>query len=634
MRLQLILSLLFLGVFHQIYSQSSYQLSNVPKELLVNANSVVLDENVEIDVTKLGKQTRKLHRVQLVLNKYGNNDISAFEKYDLDTKINKIEAYVYDASGNELEHFKKRDFKDVSAVDNISVFTDDRALYLNYTPTVYPYIIEFNSEIQNNTTVFIEDWDPIKGYSESTVKSTYSLIYNPTNKPRTKTINFDGYPISVSENPNTIVCEANNLKAIKYEEFGPQYHKIFPSASFVLNKFSLKGVQGYAENWQQFGSWMQSTLLNDVRELPPSTIMEVKNLVHNATTNIEKTRLIYKYLQEKVRYISVQIDIGGWKPMLASEVDKLSYGDCKALANYTKALLDVLEIPSYYTLLYSDKSEYDFSEEYFGMQGNHVILGVPDGDEIVWLECTSQETPFGYVGNSNDNRDVLMITPEGGEIVHTKAYDYKSNTLETNAKITVDTTGGVETSHTSVYEGIFYDDKYFIDRKSEDDLKEYYLNKWSYINGYHIDSIEIEDNKGEISFTENLDIDIPSYCSSIGDDLLFCPNIFNQFHLIPPRINKRLQDVYIPTGYTSKSNVEITVPENFSIDQLPEEKVIESQFGSYSISFQSLSENKLTYQRKFIVKQGAFPPQEYKNFRNFLKKISKLDKTKILLTKN
>ncbi|MBV1923204.1 MAG: DUF3857 domain-containing protein, partial [Flavobacteriaceae bacterium] len=155
MRLKLILSLIFLGTFHQIYSQSSYQLSNVPKELLVNANSVLIDEKVEIDVTVPGKQTLYNHRAQLVLNEKGRFDAWSYAFYNDDTKISKIEAYIYDSFGNEIEHFKKRDFKDISAVDRISIYSDNRIKYLEYTPTIYPYIVVFKSVIENNTTAFI-----------------------------------------------------------------------------------------------------------------------------------------------------------------------------------------------------------------------------------------------------------------------------------------------------------------------------------------------------------------------------------------------------------------------------------------------------------------------------------------------
>ena len=633
MRLKLLLPLLILGHILQTFSQAKYTITDVPKDLLNGANSVLLDEKIEVDVTQLGKQIVHKYKAQLVLNKKGDNDVRTYEKYDNDTKVEKIEAYFYDAFGNELEHYKKRNFQDVSAVDRGSIYSDDRMLNLEYIPTTYPYIVVFKSIIENNTTAFIRSWFPIGDYYESTLKSTYTIKYDPNNKPRLKTDNLDGYNISISENPTEIVLRAENIKPLKYEEYSPHYSKYLPYASFSLNRFSLKGVQGYAENWQEFGSWMQTNLLHDVRDLPESTILEIKNLVHNETSNLEKARIVYNYLQEKVRYISVQIDIGGWKPMLASDVDKLSYGDCKALTNYTKAILDAIEVPSYYTVLFAGPGEMDISNEFTGMQGNHVILGVPDGDEIIWLECTDQDKPFGYTGNFTDDRDVLIITPEGGKIVHTKVYDFAINTQDTHANIEIQGNGYLKSNYNRSYKGIQYDNKYVLERKNKEDLKKYYLDKWSYLNGYILNNIEINDDKEKVIFTEKLEVDIPNYCSTIGENLLFCPNVFNQFQHVPPRINERKQKLHISVGFTDNDSIEIKLPSNFKVEAFPENKSIENKFGSYSISFKSISENTFEYKRQFILKKNTFPPQEYKNYRNFIKKVAKLDRTKLLLTK-
>jgi transglutaminase-like putative cysteine protease len=45
----------------------------------------------------------------------------------------------------------------------------------------------------------------------------------------------------------------------------------------------------------------------------------------------KKAKKIYQYLQNKTRYISVQIGIGGFQPVTAADVDRLGYGDCKGI---------------------------------------------------------------------------------------------------------------------------------------------------------------------------------------------------------------------------------------------------------------------------------------------------------------
>mgnify|MGYP001126063175 FL=1 len=98
-----------------------------------------------------------------------------------------------------------------------------------------------------------------------------------------------------------------------------------------------------------------------------------------------------------MRYISVQIGIGGWKPISAEEVDENKYGDCKGLTNYTKALLRTVGIESNYCVVSAGSEIKDISEDFPSMQGNHVILNIPqEGKSDLWLECTSQDTPFNF----------------------------------------------------------------------------------------------------------------------------------------------------------------------------------------------------------------------------------------------
>lgn len=127
----------------------------------------------------------------------------------------------------------------------------------------------------------------------------------------------------------------------------------------------------------------------------------MKQLTKNATTDKEKARLIYQYMQDKTRYISVQLGIGGFMPTKAEEVDRVGYGDCKALTNYTHALLNAVGVTSYHAIIYNDTQKVSFDPEFSSVQGNHMILYLPLTDEEIWLECTSQKYPFGYIGLGN-----------------------------------------------------------------------------------------------------------------------------------------------------------------------------------------------------------------------------------------
>ncbi|WP_051285456.1 DUF3857 domain-containing protein [Aequorivita capsosiphonis] len=628
-----IFCLAFLLCSAPIFAQKDYSLTSINKELKENSNSILIDELVEIDVSDINKMKTKTHRVVAVLNKMGDGDTNLFEFYDTNSRVKNVEVRVYNVFGKEIDRFKKKNFLDVSRTGN-NMYVDSRMLYLNYTPTTYPYIVVFDSETETGDSAHISPWYPLGGYAESTQKSVLKVTFDPANKPKYKAQNLEGHDISISETPEDITFSASNLKAIRYEEHSPSKSKILPHVTVALNSFKLKGTLGSGKDWQEFGSWMNTSLLSNVNELPQGTVLRVKSLVANETTNEAKARKIYQFVQDKVRYISIQIGIGGWKPMLATDVDKLSYGDCKALTNYTKSLLDVVGVPSYYTVLYGSHAERDIISDFTSLQGNHVILGIPDGDEITWLECTSQDTPYGYIGSFTDDRDVLIITPEGGKISHTKIYKTEESLQNNASKVKVNADGSVTAIFESISEGLQYEDKYLLPKKKREEVDEYYKNRWSHINGFSVDNFEFKDDRENISFSEKVVLTIPNYANPVGEDYLFCANIYSQNIYIPPRIENRKQNLYIGYGYLDIDRVEVEIPENFSIETLPESKVLENKFGKYEITFSKTSDNIMTYSRKLRMEKGEYPPEEYENYRDFLRSISRLDKTKILLKQN
>lgn len=613
-------------------AQDGYTILSIPAELTQNANSVIIDEVVNIDATNIQKMKITTRRSVAVLNKMGENDTRAHEFYNENSKVRKIKAEVYDALGNRKKKYKKKDFKDVSRSGG-SMYVDSRMVYLDYTPTFYPYIMIFESEVVSGDSGLLNSLWFLQGYNESVSKTKMSIQFPPDNPIRYKTKNLDGYDVQISETPEELIITANNIPALSYEKFSPSNAEIFPHIMLAFDKFQLKNVLATVEDWGSFGAWMNEKLLGDVDKVSPETLTKMKQLVSNEETNEAKARKIYQYVQDKVRYVSIQIGIGGWKPTPASEVDELSYGDCKALTNYTKVLLDAVGIPSYYTIVYGNESKQNIEEDFASIQGNHVILGIPVGEDITWLECTSQDLPFGYTGTFTDDRNVVMLTPEGGKLTRTKSYRSTENTQQTKALIKLDTEGNMKVEFISNSEGLQYEDKYFLSKQNPTAIEKYYKNRWSHINGFSIIEYNFNNNREQISFTENLIFDTSNYVNSVGKDFLLTPNIFNRVNYIPPKVKQRKQNLKINRGVVDEDSIIFEIPSAMTFETLPDSKRIETKFGSYEINFVRLSDQRFEYRRKINFKKGEFPPEEYNNYREFIHSMAKLDRTKILLTK-
>lgn len=615
------------------YSQNNYSSFTIPVELKQDANAVVRDNSIEITIEEVGKMTVYKREVITVLNKLGNTDARIVESYDNDTKITKLSAIIYDAFGNELKKYKERDFLDVSAVDGGTLYSDSRVKYIRHTPVSYPYTLVFESEYKTGTTGFIPWWFPVNGYYISVEKSRYTLKNPNAISWRKLETNFKDFKIESNVSDTEISYFLKNQKAYEYENSTLSSRDFLPKAKVTLDKFYLKGVYGEYKNWQEFGKWMHKSLLEGRDVLDEATKSKVLNLVKDEQNPIKKAKIIYQFMQEKTRYISVQVGIGGWEPIAANQVDKVGYGDCKGLTNYTKALLDLVGVTSYYTVVYAQEKR-NLDADFASIQGNHVILNIPNEGNDIWLECTSQTMPFGFLGDFTDDRDVLVVRPEGGIIKRTASYKDETNLQTIIGEIELTETGNVIATLKRVSKGIQYDDKFYLENYTEEELiKHYKSDVWSYNNNLEVGRFELLNDKENVEFTEDLELSVANYASINEKEYLFRVNFFNKENYIPKRYRKRNLPLKIERGYEDIDKYIIKIPAAYSLNYIPENREVNSKFGSYKITFEKIDDTTLSYKKVILIKEGNYPKEDYKSYRTFRRNIAKSENLRIALTK-
>nr|WP_315198335.1 DUF3857 domain-containing protein [uncultured Flavobacterium sp.] len=614
--------------------KSEYSVLTISDSLKENANAVVRLNQIDILIGSQRSMNIKKTRIVTVLNEKGIRAIGAVAGYDKRSRIKNIEGTVYDALGNEIKKIKRKDFRDQSAADGFSIFSDDRIIFLDYTPIQYPFTFVFESEYETSTTAYIPVWSPIANYFVSIEKSIINVNYPSNLGFKKKEFNFSNYIIKKTvDNETQLSYLAANILAQKYEVNSPD-SKVFPKVMMGLESFNLEGVDGKAKNWKEYGIWFSENILKGTDNLTDETKVKIKSLVGDEKDPIKKARIVYKYMQEKSRYVSIQVGIGGFKPMLANDVDRLGYGDCKALSNYTRAMLEVVGVPSYYTELYGDEDIINIESDFSSLQGNHVVLCIPNGKDYVFLECTSQVNPFGYQANFTDDRDVLIIKPEGGEIVHTKVYEDKENTQIGKGVYSIAENGDFTGKIAIVSQGSQYNQKFHNDKLSPTEMDAFYKNYWSTINNLKIKKITFKNDTDKISFTENAEITAVNYGNVSANKMMFAVNVFNPLTHSVKRIRNRKNPMEIQRGFVDVDEIEIALPTNFSIEFLPSNVEINGKFGEYKTEIIKKDNNNIVYKRKFFIKKGLYTNKEYDEYRLFMEQISRNDNAKIILTKS
>lgn len=629
MRISLVL--FFLTIIQTTFSQD-YNFSKIDSALLKNADAVARVDQMNIQVKSSDYMEVTSTRAITVINEKGSKHVNAMAFYDKETSIKDLVAILYDANGKEIDKFKEKDFKDQTATGEGTLYSDSRVKFLKYTPVEYPYTIVLEKKYTTSDTAFMPRWFFLDGYRISIEKSEFSINLPIDMAYRFKDNNLDSYNIQRTETENGLVYIGKDIRAIESEDFDPEFVDFTPNVQLALNDFHLKGVNGHATTWKEFGSWIYNSLLVEKGELNASTIQKVQHLVKEIEDPKEKIKKVYQYVQDNTRYISVQMGIGGWMPISAEEVDRVKYGDCKGLTNYTMALLKAVGIESFYTIVSADARMNSLDFDFPSLQGNHAFLNVPLKDEEIWLECTNQVVPSNFLGTFTDNRYVLKVGSNGGEIVKSREYLPEQSRQITNAEIRVEEseiTAQVEIRST----GIQYNQKYGLANDSKEDIEKYYKHYWDYVNAIHIQSHELINDKDSIVTIEKVNFRTSGYLSNAGDRILFAPNMLNRNTYVPKRDNNRKRKVVIKRGYLDEDNFIIEIPKGYKVEANLMPTAISNDFGEFEVSVKQLTESKLHYKRRLLIKSGNFPSTMYDHYRDFRKTISQVDAAKIVFIK-
>lgn len=634
MRCKFFLPVFFL-FFNIINAQNiDYSSLLLPENLKENANSIVRFQSIDVTISSQKSISIKVYKVITVLNSKGLSNIDAREYYNKSEKVNSIEATIYNSIGKEIKKIKRKDFLDQSVADGFSVLTDGRFLAMDYTPTEYPFTVAYESETQSQNTAAIPAWFLLDDYFESVQKSQFNISYPSDLGFKYKEYNIENRNVVKTEKTNFLSFSVENIPAERYEDLALSANKTFPHVLFGLNNFYYEGYSGKTNTWNEFSSWYYNSLIKDTEELSKETQVKIKDLVGSETDPVKKAKIVYKYMQDKTRYVSVQLGIGGLKPMLADDVDRLGYGDCKALSNYTRMLLKTVGVESFLTIIYGGREITDFDKDFVSLsQGNHMILAIPNNDKMLFLECTNQTVPFGYQGHFTDDRYALLLKPEKGELIKTNEYTEKNSSQISKGSYSIDELGAISGNVFIKSKGVQYDDKYRLETLSKEKIEEYYKDYFSWINNLKIEKIKFNNDKESIEFTEDLKINASNYGNLNGSVMIIPINVFDQNSNVPQRYRNRKNPFEISRGYYDEDEIEVNLPEGFVLDAKPDNYEIKDKFGTYKIELVLVNPTKILYKRSLIINKGFYDKSEYENYRKFREQIAKADNSKIVLIK-
>lgn len=613
-------------------SGQNYPVSDIPDTILIGATIVVREYDRHFEMRSVNSAIETVRQVYTIFNRQGEDLASLDVGYDKDSKVRINQIVLFDRTGKKIKNVKQSDITDSPSFSDFELYSGEREITYDPSYPDYPYTVEYDYDINNENLISFGIWIPQNAYKLAVQNATLSIEYPDRFKINRKEMNISPAVKGHVKDKVTESWSIKNLSALEYEPFSSSVVDMIPSVYLMPSNLLYDKYSGNSDDWKKYGEWIYK-LYSGRDQLPEEAIKKIKSIVRDIPDTLGMIKELYKYLQDNTRYVAITMGIGSFQPFDAETVFRTGYGDCKALTNYMSALLKTIGVKSCPALVSAGRTVKDIFPDFPNfMQFNHVILCIPFRKDTIWLECTNQQMPFGFLGDFTDQRQVLLITGNGGVFARTPLYDALDNKRVSSAFLKIDSTGTITSEIKILFTGLTYDEMEPLFGLNVNDLK-----KWYYANSslpsLQVSGISLVQKKDMLPSLE-MDVSLTSgnYASKSGKYLILPVNLLNNQKPIQKMLKKRHSDIVISRSFSEFDSTVYSIPTSMHPETLPEGIKLNTDFGSYSSSV-SLRDNNIIYVRQFVLKGGRYKPLMYGKLYDFILAISKADNTKLLLSK-
>jgi hypothetical protein len=539
---------------------------------------------------------------------------------------------LYNNAGLPVQKWRKKDFQVQSAYDGMSLATDDKTMQLTVSAPGYPCTIEKRYTI--STSGYIDLPNAYINNHSNTVETFRYVVKAPELLDiRYQVYNTDLKPsITTTAGIKVYTWEARNMGVQKIEADSYNSYTFLPQIKVSPNSFEYDGYKGSFKSWNEFGKWNYA-LYEDKKPFSNQRVAEINSLTSGTTDVAGKVAALYDYLKKNMRYVSIQFGIGGFKPLAVRFVDEKKYGDCKALTNYMRYMLAVAGIRSYPALINAQYNNKPVDPEFPETVFNHVILCVPNGRDSIWLECTSNSSPAGFLGSSTENKNALLLTETGGFLVKTPKSDFSKSTFAAATDIYIDEEGSAKATIKLSGSGSF--NTYLDDASNvEESRQNQYLVE--YLGYKQPDAFQLlHTNSKSGYFTGTLHTEYEKFAAFKAGAKLFFPLGTHTLCTEKLEITANRKTAYLfHFPYTKLDTAVFHLPAGASVHTLPKEKTLDNEWLHYSRQIRhDAPAGTVTVIRKLVLKTYLVLPVAYKTVAEGFQEISQLENDKLIIEK-
>ena len=551
--------------------------------------------------------------------------------FDNETKLTWLKGWSITASGQEYE-VKEKDAVETNAFSD-NFMSDSRMKMLQIPGADVGTVVGYEYQQRWRPSVYEDIWSFQRSLPVHTSRYMlhlpagweYEIFWNNHAK------------IEPSVSGSDISWQATDIPAVEQEDYMPPWRAI--AGRMLLHILSPNGQKASGANWERVGSWY-SSLISDRRDSSPEMKKQVQDLTANSKTTLDKMEVLSHWVQKEIRYVAIEIGIGGFQPHHASEIYRNRYGDCKDKVTLLSAMLKEIGVDSEYVLIHTSRGVVK-PDSPSAVTFNHVIAGIrlpkdvptdslyalyshPKLGTLLLFDPTDDLTPFGYLPSTLQETKALLVSNNSGEIISTPLLPATKNVLRRSGKLKLAADGSLAGQVEEVRQGVVGRD--FRERLLGQELKDRAKSIESVLSGT-IAAFEL--TKAEVGNLDRANEPLmvrytfvaPSYAKKAGGLLLVRPRVLGQKNWSIMEGSKRIYPVEYDSASYQSDTFEIELPPAFDVDEMPDPVDIVYDFGEYHSKVEHTG-NELKYSRQFTIKKVMVPTDRLDDLKKFYRQIA------------
>jgi len=608
-----------------------------------DTDAVVLLDERSISVSPTGEVHTTYRRAYKILRPNGRSRGTLSVYFDTETRLSFMKAWSI-TSDNEEYEVKESDAVETAAYSE-GLYADTRYKVLQIPASRPGSVIGYEYQQRGRPFVLQAIWSfqdeiPVR-FARLSLELPSNWTYTPYWR-NTSAVN------PRQSGDNRWMWELSNIEPIRSEPDMPTWRSV--AGEFDLSfapKKSNSGNQGLT-SWNQIAQWYMQ-LTKGRYDATPAIRDKVHELNSDVHDPIETIQRLGSFVQHSIRYVAIEIGIGGYQPHPASDVYSAGYGDCKDKATLLRAMLQEVGIEAYYVLINSNRdylspefpSPLGFNHAILAIRlpkdtdvnGNYAVLQHPDLGSLLFFDPTDDSTVMGYLPSSLQSNTGFLVTESGGNILRLPLAPPNANRILREAKLTIDKFGNMKGTIEEARRGPSAAAlrQQIVNEPSQSRQKIFQnllsgLIDGAVLTGARISSLKNFDGAISIAY----DFHVNAYAQQTSNLFLFraCALGHKSRSLLEGKA--RIQPMVFSNTALESDVVNISLPEDFSIDEVPQNVSYEYPFGAYKSEI-TITKHTLHYARSYEIRDVRVPSTGLEALKKLFREIADEEQSYVIM---